>query len=71
MREFLVNETIFKKVSHLKIEIFTKNFFPNKLKDLGAGNKTNIDFSDSDESNDGKNKSLIGKKMSIGVSRSV
>ena len=34
-------------MAHLKIEMFTKYFFPNKLKELG-GEK--FDFSDSDES---------------------
>jgi len=41
----LENETIFKKVSQLKIEIFTKSFFPSKLKEGTAKNE----YSDSDQ----------------------
>ena len=41
------NETVFKKVQSLKIEMFTKFFFPVKLKE---GGNERFDFSDSDDS---------------------
>jgi hypothetical protein len=47
-----MKETIFKKVSQLKIEVFTKNFFPNKLKEPGNNNQKGQDFSDSSQSDD-------------------
>jgi len=44
----LRNDTIFKKTSRLKQEIFTKFFFPHQVKEETGG--TNLD-SDSDEEN--------------------
>ena len=37
--------------------MFTKNFFPSKLKEIGQANKNNYDFSDSEQSDDNKNTS--------------
>ena len=47
MWNFLNNDTAFKKIPQLKIEMFTKYFFPKKLKELG---KASFDFDDSDDS---------------------
>jgi hypothetical protein len=58
----LINDTIFKKVKHLKQEIFTKFFFPNQVK-LDAG--ANLD-SDSDDSMGPQNNAPTGHMHSDG-----
>lgn len=45
MKTFLESDTILKKVPKLKIEMFTKLFYPTKT----IESKGNFDFSDSDQ----------------------
>ncbi|CDW82631.1 px domain containing protein [Stylonychia lemnae] len=71
LREFLVNETIFKKQQQLKIEVFTKNFFPNKLKEPVMNNQNGQDFSDSDKSDEEEINNDTSRKPMMAGTKSV